>query len=209
MFWLAPHPPVARPQRGSPTLFTVPWIERHLSRVRPWQVVAVWAPVATWLWWRGAGQLGFTAAALWAVAGVLAWTLLEYVLHRWLFHYPFDHRSPLQHDVGFLLHGIHHDYPHDADRLVMPPLLTAAIAVVLAVPLRLLLGESLFYGLFSGLLVGYLWYDLSHYAAHHHRPRSRWARHLARHHLQHHFTNSNNRFGVSTPFWDWVFRTLD
>ena len=46
MFYLAPHPKLDRPRRGSPLMFTVPWVEKYLSRVRPWHVIAIWAPVA-------------------------------------------------------------------------------------------------------------------------------------------------------------------
>ena len=65
--------------------------------------------------------------------GILIWSLVEYTMHRWIFHYEPTSRWGKQ--FHFLLHGVHHDYPKDASRLVMPP--------VVSIPLALF-----FYGLF-------------------------------------------------------------
>src|SRR6266702_1297318 len=119
MFWLAPHRRPDHPRPGSPRMFRVEILERHLYRVRPWQVVAVWGPFILWLLWRASGDplvSGERAVAL-ALAGLAAWTLLEYVLHRFVFHADFG-PSELGRDLHYLIHGVHHDYPHDPDRLV-------------------------------------------------------------------------------------------
>ena len=122
MFYLAPHPKLAHPRRGSPRMFTIDWVEKYFSRVKPWHVVAIWVPFSTFMSYRaftraGEGVAGWLALFLF---GVFAWTLLEYGLHRAIFHFAWDEKSPLQDDLGFLIHGIHHDYPWDPDRLVMP-----------------------------------------------------------------------------------------
>jgi 4-hydroxysphinganine ceramide fatty acyl 2-hydroxylase len=41
-------------------------------------------------------------------AGVVAWTLLEYFLHRYVFHWHPNPKSYRQLTAHFLLHGIHH-----------------------------------------------------------------------------------------------------
>jgi len=61
--------------------------------------------------------------------------------------------------------------------------------------------------LMAGFLAGYLAYDLTHYAQHHFPMRSGYAKYIKRYHMQHHYKDPNTRFGVSTPIWDWVFRT--
>src|SRR5919199_829376 len=137
MFYLAPHPKLDRPRRGSPLMFTVPWVEKYLSRVRPWHVVAIWVPFMSYLLYRASPRFALPAIAGWAALGVLSWTLLEYLLHRWVFHFEPNPDSELQRDASFLIHGIHHDYPWDRDRLVMPPTVTAVIAVVRWVPFPL------------------------------------------------------------------------
>ena len=123
MFWLAPHETPRFPQRGSPRMFRVAWIERYLSRVSPAQVVAVWVPVALFLLVSALRDpaLGTGEVFLCLTSGVLAWTLLEYLLHRYVFHFEPREDSEFQHDLSFLIHGVHHDWPYHPDRLVMPP----------------------------------------------------------------------------------------
>ena len=87
MFYLAPHPKLDRPRRGSPLMFTVPWVEKYLSRVRPWHVIAIWVPVALYMLYLGSSQTGPLAAAGCVAAGAFSWTFLEYLLHRWVFHF--------------------------------------------------------------------------------------------------------------------------
>jgi len=211
MFWLEPRPPGPRaPQPGSPRMFRVEWIERHLSRVKPWHVLAVWVPAFLYLVARGTRDPALSAGAF-ALAiggGLFAWTLLEYLLHRWVFHFAPSASSQLAQDVHFLVHGVHHDFPHDADRLVMPPVLSLLLAVLIGTPLYLAVGPHLFAPAFAGLVAGYLWYDMTHYVVHHVKPRTELGARLRRHHYLHHFKSPEARFGVSTPFWDYVFGTM-
>jgi sterol desaturase/sphingolipid hydroxylase (fatty acid hydroxylase superfamily) len=190
-------------------MFRVDWIEHHFSRARPWHVAVLWIPVLTWILARAAldPALPGSLLALLPMAGLLAWTLLEYVLHRGVFHFRADPASELQRDVAFLIHGVHHDYPYDPDRLVMPPLVGALVAVLIGAPLHALLGPHLFRPFFAGMAAGYLWYDLTHYAVHHAELRSSLGRWLRRHHLRHHFVTPERCYGVTTPLWDLVFGT--
>jgi sterol desaturase/sphingolipid hydroxylase (fatty acid hydroxylase superfamily) len=187
-------------------MFRSDWVERYFSRVRPWHVIALWVPVvvACWLAALRAGVLP-GHAALWTLGGVLAWTLIEYLLHRFVFH--FRPKGPVQQALAFLIHGIHHDYPHDADRLVMPPAASLLIGAILAAAVLAVLGLPSGYALYAGIVVGYLWYDLQHYAIHHFAPRTRWGKAMRRYHFLHHFRDGTSRFGVSTPLWDLVFGT--
>lgn len=209
MFWLAPHPPVSRPQPGSPRMFRVDWIEKYLSRVKPWHVLSVWAPLSGYLLWRGLRDpsMGLLSWLGYAAAGLFFWTLLEYVLHRFIFHFKFNKQSEIQNDLSFLIHGIHHDYPNDADRLVMPPVITAIVAVLVGVPTWYLAGPHAFFPFFGGTVAGYIWYDLTHYALHHIRPRTPWGKKQKGYHLDHHYQTPNIRYGVTTPLWDIVFGT--
>lgn len=210
MFFLLPHPPPPSPQRGSPRMFRVDFIERYFSRVRPWQVVALWLPVALILVARSARDpalSGGRALGLGA-CGVAVWTLVEYLLHRFLFHFKPPPGSQGAVDLWYLLHEVHHEYPFDRDRLVMPPAVSLVLAVVLAIPARLLTGPHAFSPFFAGFVAGYLWYDLTHYATHHLKPLTGWGKRRKAHHLLHHFRDPGTRFGVTTPVWDFVFGTL-
>jgi sterol desaturase/sphingolipid hydroxylase (fatty acid hydroxylase superfamily) len=190
-------------------MFRVDWIERYLSRVHPRQVLITWIPVALWFVARAVRdpEVGWARGVGLMATGVFAWTLLEYVLHRFVFHFEPNPASELQSDLSFLIHGVHHDWPHDADRLVMPAVLAIFLAFAVGLPLRALLGPHLFPGVFAGLVAGYIWYDLTHYAVHHLKQRTALGKLQRRNHLVHHFAQNEARFGVTTPFWDICFGT--
>ena len=114
MFWLVPRPQGHHsPQNVSPRMFRVEWIERHLSRVKPWHVLVVWVPVVAYLVYRGlqVPDVSGVAFAGSLLGGLAFWTLLEYVLHRWAFHFTPSPNSQFAQDVHFLIHGVHHDWP--------------------------------------------------------------------------------------------------
>ncbi|MFL5400530.1 MAG: hypothetical protein ACJ79P_21745, partial [Myxococcales bacterium] len=163
MFYLAPHPKLDRPRRGSPRMFRIDWVEKYLSRVRPWHVISIWVPFSAWLLVGTARDPAVSVFALCGMfaLGMLGWTLLEYLLHRYVFHFAPDPRKEWQRDASFLIHGIHHDYPYDRDRLVMPPTVTAVFALVVWVPVHALLGPHLDRPFFAGIVIGYVIYDLT------------------------------------------------
>jgi len=190
-------------------MFRVDWIEKYLSRVKPWHVVGVWAPVALYSLYRGFFVMRAPAVSFAAMIalGVLTWTLLEYLLHRFLFHHHFSQESEVQRDLGFLIHGVHHDYPADPDRLVMPPAISLVVAAAIGVPSWFIAGPVLFWPLFGGLIAGYLWYDLLHYATHHGKMNTALGKRLKAYHMNHHFQTPNIRYGITSPLWDVVFGT--
>jgi sterol desaturase/sphingolipid hydroxylase (fatty acid hydroxylase superfamily) len=209
MFYLAPHPKLDRPRRGSPRMFTIDWVEKYFSRVKPTHVVAIWVPVAILCLVRGVRDPATTAAGMVGLfaLGLASWTLLEYLLHRYLFHFEPNPQSEVQVDVSWLIHGIHHDFPWDGDRLVMPPTATAVIIAALWIPMRLAFGVHYNVVFFAGILVGYIVYDLLHYWCHHSAPKSRLGKWLRRYHMVHHFSTPHERYGITTPIWDHVFGT--
>ena len=140
------------------------------------------------------------------VLGFLSWTLTEYWLHRLVFH--FEGQGPFWERVHFLIHGVHHRWAKDKYRLVMPPAVSLALYFLFGFLFHVLLGPRLMWPFHAGFVAGYLVYDMTHYATHHHRPRTRWGRMLRRHHYLHHFKDECQRFGVSSPLWDWVFGTM-
>ena len=191
---------------GSVRIFDSVFLEpmTHIT----WQLVlAVWLPVVLGL--LVAARLTFdiswvAMATIW-FGGLVTWTLVEYVLHRWFFHTP--PRTAGQIRTHFLAHGIHHYDPFDGTRLVFPPLSGLVIAAVLYLLMELALPTGQAMALMAGLLTGYLLYDLSHYVSHHGRIRDPWFRFLSRYHKAHHHRDPDALFGVSSPLWDLVFRT--
>jgi dihydroceramide fatty acyl 2-hydroxylase len=198
--------PLARPETCQ--MFETPLIERF-SRIHPASPFLFWLPVLGYAGYRALGQNGVgvpTFAGLFLL-GVLLWTLTEYVLHRYVFHYVGP--RPWQRRMFFVLHGVHHDFPQDTDRLVMPLGASIPLGVAFYLAFRLLVGPVLADPLFVGLGIGYLVYDGTHYAVHHFRMSSRWGKWIKRYHMIHHHTGADARWGVSSPLWDWVFGTMD
>jgi 4-hydroxysphinganine ceramide fatty acyl 2-hydroxylase len=139
------------------------------------------------------------------IGGIAVWTLAEYLLHRFVFH--FNAKSEFGKKIHFIFHGVHHDYPSDSKRLVMPPSVSIPLAVLFFFIFRLIFGESLMLPFFAGFILGYLIYDISHYAIHHFNMHSKFWLAIKNHHMLHHYQDEYKGYGVSSPFWDYVFRT--
>jgi len=181
------------------------------THISPVTVVVIWLPVALVFF-----ALGALSAPGWVqlagfVVGLFLWTLAEYTLHRFVFH--FHPMNPTQERIIFLFHGVHHTQPQCKTRLVMPPVVSIPMALLFYglfyLILDVLLGQPLWIAPFmAGFIIGYLVYDLTHYATHHFPMRWGFLKFLRRYHLQHHYKTPEQRFGVSSPLWDWVFGTM-
>lgn len=154
--------------------------------------------------WLIAGQSLFAVAVM-GLFGLLLFTLVEYLIHRYLFHISADteSRRQLQHSI----HGIHHDHPLDQDRLAMPPVISVVLATGFYFLFRWVFGLA-GYGVTAGFLGGYATYLLVHFVVHSYRMPRNPLRILWKHHNHHHFVDQKSAFGVSSPLWDWVFGTL-
>ncbi len=194
-------------------LFKSDFLE-FFTHISPVTIVVLWLPIAVLLIVYAVmnvpGSIFPVFIPLGFLIGLFLWTLAEYTLHRFLFHH--KPTSPRQERILFLFHGIHHAQPQVKTRLVMPfPVSIPGAAIffglfylVLAVVLK---SPQWVAPLMSGFLIGYLAYDLAHYATHHFPMRSGYAKYIKRYHMQHHYKDPDTRFGVSSPVWDWVFRT--
>jgi len=208
-------------------MFASDLVER-LSHVRPWVPHVIFVPVIALAFFVGMERQGFGPAVLWALGGVLFWTAAEYVIHRFAFHPPQwiedDTRRicaqlgpdqavipalpTLRHRFYFLVHGVHHDYPNDSTRLVMPPSVSIPLAAAFYAAFAAVVGPTPAPATFAGFIAGYLAYDTIHFATHHVRPRSMLSRFLKRRHFRHHYADSERDFGVSSPLWDAILGTL-
>jgi len=137
--------------------------------------------------------------------GLFAWTLAEYFVHRYIFH--FTPKGAFMEWVHFTFHGVHHDYPNDSKRLVMPPAMSIPLALGFYFFFQLFLGELYITPFFVGLVFGYLCYDMLHYAVHHANFKGKYWNELKAHHLKHHFKDDEAGYGVSSAIWDNVFGT--
>jgi sterol desaturase/sphingolipid hydroxylase (fatty acid hydroxylase superfamily) len=131
-----------------------------------------------------ASNLRFYVAIAFFLCGALAWTLAEYVTHRFVLH-----------AIATIEHGIHHARPRDPVERIFWQIWLAFAVVYLTTAGAVL----------AGVLVAYTWYLSIHYCAHRYPailPSS-----LLKHHLDHHrFANRN--YGVTTKVWDRLFGTI-
>ena len=90
----------------------------------------------------------------------------------------------------------------------MPPAVSVPLAALFLWLYTLIFGTPAAYPIFSGFIAGYLAYDYTHYHVHHHAPKTAFGRRLREQHMRHHFQDHRFGYGVSSPLWDVVFRTL-
>jgi sterol desaturase/sphingolipid hydroxylase (fatty acid hydroxylase superfamily) len=198
------------------------------THVHPAVPHLLFVPVVVFtLYLSGTRGAGMADMALWFVFGLLLWTFAEYIVHRFVFHLgpdleeevrdvvaslqpgepAFAHMTTLRQKHYFLAHGVHHDFPNDTRRLVMPPSLSVPLAVLFYVVFRFALGDTAGPAAFAGFTVGYLIYDTIHYVVHHFSLRNPVLLYLKKKHYRHHYQDSTRDFGVSNPVWDIVLRT--
>jgi sterol desaturase/sphingolipid hydroxylase (fatty acid hydroxylase superfamily) len=187
-------------------MFESDLVERF-SRVHPLMPAVLYVPLALASMYiaRVINHVSIPRLLLEVFCGYLVWTLFEYWLHRLLFHFPVV--GPKSARFAFLIHGVHHDYPWDESRLVMPTFASLGFCVVTYVGFRAALGSDGMYGPFAGFVLGYVIYDETHWYVHAFSPKSRFGRWLRREHFLHHFREPTSRFGVSCPWLDYVFGT--
>jgi sterol desaturase/sphingolipid hydroxylase (fatty acid hydroxylase superfamily) len=191
---------------ASPRLFESDLLDK-LSRVHHLTPVIIYSPIILGLTFYGVSLNGAVVTLAGLVFGYLAWTLTEYFGHRYLFHTVFPLPFGLGPRFQFLIHGVHHIYPNDPLRLVMPPLLSAPIMLIALSIIRLLFGANFSWPVLAGFMTGYVIYDCVHFWTHHGQPTSEFGKLVKRLHMLHHFRDAEKGFGVHAIWWDYVFGT--
>ena len=176
----------------------------HLSKTAYYADFAIYALMVVWLAILASLTPGWPQRLLWLAmfaTGLALWTLLEYLLHRWVLH-----RVPLIAP----LHTEHHRAPR---ALVGTPtwLSLAIIWGAFFLPLWRVGSFIIASGLTAGVMGAFLWYGVVHHVIHHGRPRAlaAWLSDSKRRHLRHHFSSRPVNFGVTTALWDHLFGTAD
>lgn len=195
-----------RVKRGTTRMFESDFIE-WFSHVHPLMPALLYLPVAAVSIYIAifVHDVGFARLVLELFAGYVVWTLFEYWLHRLFFHLPVV--GPKTERLAFLIHGVHHEYPWDETRLVMPTFVSMVLCVLTFLGFRAALGPEAMFAPFAGFVIGYVIYDEAHWYVHAFTPTSRFGRWLRREHFLHHFREPTSRFGVSCPWLDFVFGT--
>jgi len=139
------------------------------------------------------------------LSGLLVFTLVEYMMHKHFFHMEPDH--PVKDKLQYTVHGVHHDYPKDKDRLAMPPFVSMFYALIFYVVFKLIMDDFALYFL-PGFLIGYAAYLGVHYIVHAYQPPKNFMKVLWVNHAVHHYKDPDAAFGVSSPLWDYIFGTM-
>jgi dihydroceramide fatty acyl 2-hydroxylase len=160
--------------------------------------------LGAWVW--HTGKLPGSRWPIYIVLGVGSWTLIEYLLHRFVLHVR-PHTLAIRRTIE-RLHLGHHREPWDEAKITVPVYGSLPIAIALAGLFKVLSGSwEIAALLMIGSIGGYLSYEMVHFQIHCHATRGRWLRRRRRHHFFHHFKDQRHCFGVTTPLWDWVFGT--
>ena len=182
-------------------MFDKDWMEA-MSKVH-WSIpMVLFTPVVIWSIYSGITTFEYTFIRFFGIfmLGLLVWTITEYVMHRFVFH--FEPKSKFGQRIHFIMHGVHHDYPNDSRRLVLPPSISIPLALVFYFLFRLTMNADFFFPFFAGFILGYICYDTLHYAIHHVNFKGKLWNVLKTHHLKHHYNDDTKGYGVSSPLWD-------
>jgi 4-hydroxysphinganine ceramide fatty acyl 2-hydroxylase len=176
-----------------------------LSKVHFTVPLIIYVPVIVYFTWKAfaIAGIGATAYILYFLIGLSVWTATEYLLHRFIFHYELKGR--IGERIHFIFHGVHHDYPSDRLRLVMPPSVSIPLAALFYWLFSMILDQGHLYAFFPGFILGYLIYDITHYAIHHFNFKHPLWKKIKQHHMLHHYADSTKGYGVSSALWDKIF----
>lgn len=195
------------PQKeGSANLFKSRTLDL-LTRTSPWIILPLDFFLIGLIIFLGIRYLDVDIASKWWLypVGVASWTLLEYLMHRFAFHFDSKHEAGKK--AVYAIHLIHHHYPNDDQRLFQPPLVNLLLAAVFLGAGYLVMGNLAFIYI-PGLINGYVLYSFMHYSIHTFKAPFRFLQPIWRHHHLHHYRFQEKAFGVSSPFWDYIFGTM-
>lgn len=190
------------------TVLKNPFLERWIAEAHPITPIVWFGPLAAYGVYLGLTGMGLLPTLSLFAFGILAWTLGEYLVHRFLFHAERLNKTPRGKVALFMMHGYHHEFPNDKMRLVAPPFMSWSFGIVVFALYYSLLGPVSWGPLFSGTIVGYVAYDWIHYYCHHFRPKGGVGKFLRDYHLEHHFKDPHLHYGVSSPLWDIIVAGL-
>jgi len=197
--------------KGQAQLFKNHYLE-YLTKTHPLVIWGLYLPVIGLMLYFSNARFGFTALplAISFVGGMIFWSFFEYIMHRFVFHFVAESERAMK--IVYIMHGNHHEYPRDKERLFMPPvpslIISSTIFMLMYLIAGLFDGSAYVFAFFPGFILGYLIYGTMHYAIHAWNPPFKWMKPLWRNHHLHHYKNTEQGFGVSSTLWDHIFGTM-
>ncbi len=196
---------IVKPNQKAPNLFKNSFLNK-LTSTKPSVIITMYVFLSCFLVYYGVREYDLVLfdILMFFIIGIFSWTFTEYILHRFLYHKIKD--ASYNSGIQYVLHGIHHKYPHDQSKIVLPPVPSVFIATILFTIFYFVLGKYAF-AFVPGFLLAYLSYMLIHYLVHT-KPIPSSNSFWWKHHNIHHFQQHDRAFGVSTSIWDRVFGTM-
>jgi sterol desaturase/sphingolipid hydroxylase (fatty acid hydroxylase superfamily) len=197
--------------KGQAQLFKNQYLE-FLTKTHPLVIWGLYLPIICFMLYYSSMELELNSVRILLVflAGMFFWSLFEYMIHRFAFH--FMAQSERATKFVYIIHGNHHEYPRDKERLFMPAvpslILASTIFGLMFLSFKVFGGGNYVFSFFSGFMMGYLIYGTMHYAIHAWNPPFKWMKPLWRNHHLHHYKETQLGFGVSSTLWDHVFGTM-
>jgi sterol desaturase/sphingolipid hydroxylase (fatty acid hydroxylase superfamily) len=168
----------------------------------------------------GLGAVAAALAVMWAqsflplaaaaIAAVLLYPVVWYLLHRFILHGTFLYKLPWTAALWKRIHFDHHRDPHDLRVLfgslvnTLPTILIVTLPLGWALAGRAGAASALAGGLFTTCV-----YEFCHCIQHlAYEPKWAFLKRIKRLHLAHHFHNETGNFGITNFFWDQVFGTF-
>lgn len=192
---------------GTKQLFNNPILEK-LSRTHIAVPLVIFFSYATGLLYWNVTHTNLnpiTTVSLFLV-GFIFFTWVEYNVHRYVFH--MKTYTKLRVKMQYTMHGVHHEFPKDKDRLAMPPLVSITLGTILLLVFKVIMGDFVF-AFLPGFIVGYASYLAVHYMVHAYSPPKNFLKALWVNHSIHHYKDGEVVFGVSSPLWDYIYGTMD
>lgn len=197
--------------KGQAQLFKNHYLE-YLTKTHPLVIWGIYVPMISFFLYHCMAVLKMNIGFIMLIflTGMFCWSLFEYLMHRFVFHFMAESKKTMK--IVYVIHGNHHEYPRDKQRLFMPPvpsiiLASVVFSIMYFIAWMLNIREGVF-AFFPGFMSGYLVYGTMHYAIHAWSPPFKWMKPLWRNHHLHHYKEQEKGFGVSSTLWDHVFGTM-
>lgn len=197
--------------KGQAQIFKNKYLE-YLTKTHPLVIWGLYIPILSFMLYYSYSHFDISVMLITIIffTGMFFWSFFEYMIHRFVFHFMAESKMAMR--IVYVIHGNHHEFPRDKQRLFMPPVPSLLLASVIFSSIYFigwLFGVYKYaFVFFPGFLIGYLIYGSMHYAIHAWNPPFKWMKPLWRNHHLHHYKKTELGFGVSSTLWDHVFGTM-
>lgn len=142
------------------------------------------------------------------IFGWVTWSLMEYIIHRWVYHVPI--KNPKLSWVIDAFHLHHHKDLSDHEVLNAGFLLVYPLFIIISTLTYFMVRDAAIASAYVfGILVYYFLYEMVHYFIHYRIYSRGYMAFIQKYHLYHHFKRWNKNYGNTTSFWDRVLGTYD